>query len=339
MSTTLVDVSAGGVANQVGGRTIISWALPDMSPGETFDGWFSALTNPDLISGTEIINQEYGVSWYESEVGGNLSNSGEPITTVVREVGLIDSFKTVTPTLARPGPDNILTYTVNIVNSGPSYLSGVRVYDLFPWQYSTYQRDAVASVGTVLSDIVSLSWTGNLAPYSSELITFSVLVDSEFEGAITNTARISHSSLAEDVVVQAVAYITDNPVLEISKMAYPVPAIGGGELLYTIRIVNLGQQATNLVIADKIPVNTQYVNGSASGSGQLYGDEVQWEIPVLASGEQVELTFRVVVLGGQEIINSLYHVSCAEGVSDWGEPVVTPVTYLLYKIYLPVHRR
>ena len=47
-------------------------------------------------------------------------------TKLVREVGLIDSFKTVTPTLARPGPDRLLTYTIHVVNSSPAALSGHR---------------------------------------------------------------------------------------------------------------------------------------------------------------------------------------------------------------------
>ena len=124
----------------------------------------------------------------------------------------------------RPGPGNILTYTVHVVNSSPIPLTDVRVSDMLPWQNSTYLRDAVASAGQIISDIVSLQWTGDVGPYSSELITFSVLVDPDFEGAITNTAIITQTDLRAPVLVQAVAYVTDKPVLKITKSAAPDPA-------------------------------------------------------------------------------------------------------------------
>ena len=53
-------------------------------------------------------------------------------------------------------------------------LTGVRFHDLLPWQVSTYQRDAVASSGVLISDIVSVDWLGNVAPLSEELVTFTV---------------------------------------------------------------------------------------------------------------------------------------------------------------------
>ena len=46
-------------------------------------------------------------------------------------------------------------------------------------------------VGQVISDIVSLDWTGSVGPLSEELITFTVMVDDGFEGTITNTAIIA----------------------------------------------------------------------------------------------------------------------------------------------------
>lgn len=252
-----------------------------MGPGDLFERSFTVKVFEELISGTQIVNQEYGAAWYNTYANGILTNMGAPITTTVKEVGLIDSFKTVTPTLAWPGPGNILTYTVHVVNSSPNFLSDVQVYDLFPWQSTTYHRDAVASAGQIITDIVSLTWIGDLAPYSSELITFSVLVDSDFSGAVTNTAAITHASLREEVLVKAVAYVTDKPVLQIKKVATPDPVIVHGELLYTIEVINLGQQATNLVITDVIPANTEYIINSASSGGQLIGNSIQWQIPVL----------------------------------------------------------
>jgi large repetitive protein len=335
-SVTLLSISDAGSKEIVDGRTVISWELPPMGPGDTLFRSFGVLVDPDLVSGTLIINDDYRTTWSESEITGTLSNLGEPVTTTVREVGLIDSCKTVTPTLALPGTGTVLTYVLHVVNSGPNELSGVQVNDVFPWENTTYQRDAAASAGNLISDIVSLEWVGDVAPYSEQLITFTTVVDDFFEGVVTNTATITHTSLMQDIVVSAVSYITDKPVLRISKTAKPDPVELGYPLQYQIQVSNLGQQATRLVVTDTIPANTSYIIGSASSGGQAVGDGIRWDLPVLDPGQTLKLTFQVAVLGGTEIINADYSVHCDEGVSAFGEPIVTPVWSPIRKVLLPI---
>jgi uncharacterized repeat protein (TIGR01451 family) len=334
-SVTLLSASDGGTWETIGDRTVVSWSLPQMNPGDLFYRSFSVLTDPDLVSGTLIVNDDYRTSVYESYLHGIKSILGEPVTTTVTEVGLIDSYKEVSPTWALPGTGTVLTWTVHVVNSGPSQLDGVQVSDIFPWEHSTYQRDAIASSGSLISDIVSLDWTGNVAPYSEELITFTTLVDDFFEGVLTNTATISHESLNTPKEVTAVAYITDKPVLRISKVATPDPVLVNTSLLYQIKVTNLGNQATLLVVTDTIPANTSYIFGSASSGGQLDGNTVAWTLPVLNHGDTATLTFQVKVLGGSKIVNDTYAVRCEEGVSAYGEPVVTRVRYLVRRVMLP----
>jgi uncharacterized repeat protein (TIGR01451 family) len=328
VSVSLEAVSDDGVAQTIGDQTVISWTLPAMSPGDRLWRSFSVLVGSDLLSGTKIINDDYHTLWHEDQITETMyiSNTGQPITTVVKEVGLIDSFKTVTPTLARPGPTNVLTYVVHVVNSSLNTLYGVEVEDLLPWEHSTYQRDAVASSGEIVeSDIVSIHWVGDVAPLSSEHITLTVNVDPDYEGPLTNTAWIRHESLQEDVLLEAVAYITDDPVLQITKSAAPDPVRVGNELLYTIKVINLGQQATNLMVWDTIPENTTYVAGSASSNGKLIGNQVQWQLLELAAEATQQLTFRVEVGGGDQIINDDYGVTCPGCEPAYGQPVVTDV--------------
>jgi len=342
LSTTFVWASDGGVTQTliVSGslpRTVISWTLPSLSTGESVDRFFTVRVNDNLVSGTQIVNSDYAVFGYGNVVTGALT-SGPPVTTTVQDAGLIDSFKVVTPTLALPGLGNVLTYSLHIVNSSALSLTGVTVYDLLPWQASTYQRDAIASAGQIISDIVSVRWQGDVAAFSSEVVTFTVLVDPDYQGAITNTAIISHPDLLNEVVVQAVAYITERPELRIAKSASPDPVTKDSELEYTIGAVNLGQQATSLVITDVIPANTQYVIGSATANGQLIGDQVRWEIPVLKPGENRTVAFRVKVGSGSEVVNERYAVTCAEGVTAVGAPVITRLTGG-NMIYLPIVMR
>jgi uncharacterized repeat protein (TIGR01451 family) len=334
-SVTLLDISDGGISQTIDGRTMISWTLPAMGPGDYLYRTFEVMANPDLVSGTLIINDDYRTSWNQKGAG-TFSNLGESVTTTVHEVGLIDSYKTVSPTWALPGTGTVLTYEVHVVNSGPNLLSGVQVSDIFPWQNSTYQRDAVASAGSLVSDIVSFEWTGDLAPYSEQLITFTTLVDDFFEGVLTNTATITHTSLKQDVIVTAAAYITDKPVLRISKIATPDPVMVGSPLLYQIQLTNLGQQATRLVVTDTIPANTSYIFGSASSGGHVVGDMVQWSYPVLDPGDTLTLTFQVTVQGGYAITHHSYAVRCGEGLFAYGDPIITRVSNPMKTVLLPL---
>jgi uncharacterized repeat protein (TIGR01451 family) len=325
VSTSLVTVSDGGTSSLKGGRTAVSWNLPVLSTGESLYRSFSVQADPDLVSGTQIINNDFWARWHQNGITGTgvLSNTGEPVTTTVREVGLIDSFKVVTPTLARPGPGHVLTYTLHVVNSSPAPLNGVSLSDILPWEHSTYRRDAVASAGNVISDIVSVGWTGNLLPYSQQLITFSVLVDSDFSGVLTNTATITHTSLRAPVKISALAFITNQPVLALSKSATPDPVDLGGELLYTLHVKNLGQQATVLVLTDTVPANTSFVAGSATAGGELVGDQVHWTFPLIGPGETRNFSFGVKVLEGTGVLNDRYRVTSAEGAFASGAPVYT----------------
>jgi uncharacterized repeat protein (TIGR01451 family) len=159
-------------------------------------------------------------------------------------------------------------------------------------------------------------------------------VDPYYKGPITNTAIISHPDLLQEVVVHAVAYITDEPVLKIGKTATPSPVPSESELLYTIRVQNLGQQATGLEITDTIPADTTYVAGSAS-DGQLIGDEVSWDLLVLPPGKSKVYKFEVLVDRPREVVNDQYGVVSAEGASARGAPVITPVKIKGGTAYLP----
>jgi len=99
-------------------------------------------------------------------------------------------------------------------------------------------------------------------------------------------------------------------------------------------VQNLGQMASALVVTDTVPANTSYVPGSATAGGQLVGDELQWTIPLLSPGEVHTLSFAVKVLGGEQIVNEAYGVTCAEGVTAFGEPVYTEVR--VGYVYLPL---
>ncbi len=338
LSTTFVGADNGGVSRTIGiststPTTIVSWTLPSLGPGASATRSFWVLVNNDLISGTNIVNNNYVVTGYGNVVTGAVTY-GPPVTTTVKEVGLIDSFKEVTPTLSYPEAHKVLTYYLHIVNSGPLSLTNVTADDILPWQNTTYQRDARVTAGQLVSDIVALHWAGDVGPFSSQVVTFSVLVDPDFKGVITNTASISHPALIAPVVVQAIAYVTDRPVLSIMKSATPDPVASGGILTYTLTVLNQGQSASGLIITDVVPANTTYITNSATFNGQFINGQVQWSVPALAFDQNQVIAYQVKVNGGLEVVNDRYAVTSLEGAVGFGEPVVTTVSGS--RIYLPL---
>jgi uncharacterized repeat protein (TIGR01451 family) len=131
-----------------------------------------------------------------------------------------------------------------------------------------------------------------------------------------------------------VAYVTDEPVLRLTKRARPDPVGLGQELLYTMRLRNLGQAASGIAISDTVPANTTYVPGSATRGGALVGDSVLWAWPELEAGTSEVFSFRVLVERGPVVRNEFYVASCAEGVWAYGEPLETRVRGGI--VYLPL---
>jgi uncharacterized repeat protein (TIGR01451 family) len=334
LSTTFVRASDGGMTQTISDTTFVSWTLPLLGPGDEVVRTFTVRTDKNLVSGTQIVNSDYAAFGYGNIVTGAVT-SGPAVTTTVQEIGLVDSFKTVTPQLALPGPGNVLTFEVHLVNSSGLTLTGVTAYDLLPWAASTYRRDAVADAGELVSDIISVDWQGDIGPYSEVVLTASVLVDTDFEGTLTNTVVISHPDLLSSVERHAIAYVTTQPVLFIQKSATPDPVSLDERLTYRLQVTNLGQQATALVITDVVPNNVTYVPDSASSGGLPDGEIIRWNWPVLEPGEQVQVSFQVTVEQGTRVVNARYGVRSFEGVSALGSQLVTFVRGG-GKIYLPL---
>jgi uncharacterized repeat protein (TIGR01451 family) len=337
LNTTFVSASDGGMSLTVSDTVIVSWTLPLLSPGDGVERSFTVRVGDQVISGTQVVNDDYEVLGY-GNVMTDAVTSGPPVTTTVLAPGLAGSYKRVTPEMVPVGSGNVLTYYLHIANTGPVDLAGVSVYDLLPWESTTYQRDAIASAGQIISDIVSFHWAGDVAAFSTEVMTFTVLVDPDYFGYITNTATISHSRLAEPVEAVATAFVVaSRPILRITKVANPDPVDLGSELAYTLRLRNEGRQATQVVVADAIPSNAAYVPGSATEGGELVGDRVRWVIPVLQPLESRTLAFRVTVESGVRVLNRVYSANSAEGVSTFGIPLWTGIAGVEGGwVYLPI---
>ncbi|MGD9098953.1 MAG: right-handed parallel beta-helix repeat-containing protein, partial [Anaerolineae bacterium] len=105
-------------------------------------------------------------------------------------------------------------------------------------------------------------------------------------------------------------------ILAIHKTG-PATAEPGQAITYTLRVTNSGvYTASAVVISDALPVGAHYVGGGTL----LPGDVVGWSLGSLAGGAQAQAQF--VVTATETVVNSVYGVTCAEGVAAQGAEVV-----------------
>jgi uncharacterized repeat protein (TIGR01451 family) len=171
-------------------------------------------------------------------------------------------------------PASPLGYTVVVSNTDLVNPSGaVTLTDLVP-AGTTFVSGSTAGAPTFTCGTVPpFGGTGpiictspGIPPATNEVLTFTVLVNADAAGSISNTVTISavgDGNPANDsfVVTTTVATATD---LMVVKNDGPDPVGAGNVLVYTVDVSNLGPHtADGVVLADAIPANTTFLTGTA----------------------------------------------------------------------------
>jgi uncharacterized repeat protein (TIGR01451 family) len=112
------------------------------------------------------------------------------------------------------------------------------------------------------------------------------------------------------------------PYFEISK-EFDGNAVGGTLVTYTLTVENNGYSEGNeVVVRDLLPDYMTYISG---GSYNEETEDVEWTLPVVASGEAAQVAFvgQLTCLAERQVVNDFYAVySSLEGVaSELGESV------------------
>jgi uncharacterized repeat protein (TIGR01451 family) len=168
--------------------------------------------------------------------------------------------------------NDLITYTLNITNSGPNTANNVIVTDTLPASVTfgsvngagwTCGRSGVTVTCTVASLAVGAANPISIivtAPGTASTITNTATVASAVADLVTSNNTAS-------VVTTIAAAISD---LQLTKTDTPDPVNAGGALTYTLSINNNGPNATNnVIVTDTLPAS--YVFGGVSGSGWACG--------------------------------------------------------------------
>lgn len=195
------------------------------------------------------------------------SNNEAHVTLSVTAVADLAITKTG-PAGAIAGTD--LTYSLSIVNNGPSIAEGVVIEDAVPAGVtilSVTGSDGATCNAGVPGDAqqpTTCSY-GNLPLGATRTMEVDVHVLPDTLGTIHNDARVTSETFDDDLVDNLATVATDvtgEADLSITKTDSPDPVVAGAELTYTITVTNNGPStAQDVVITDTLPAGTTMVSG------------------------------------------------------------------------------
>jgi uncharacterized repeat protein (TIGR01451 family) len=300
--------------------------------GEVPSGWvnrvevsFPVTVEMGLENGTLITNEA------QIDDGAGTMLTASTVLTVSSEVDLASSSKGASD--LSPVPNETITYTINVSNTGNMDAVGIMVTDAVPADMS-YVEGSASDGGT--SDGTMLTWSGvAVAAGESEDLTFEATVNDGVAAGteISNIAWISQSTLSDPVATAPVVItVGAQVVLEASKAVEPAVVAVGGRLTYTIAVTNAGNiTTTEISITDPIPDDTTYVPGSVSANGtyvETPGSEwIELTDETLGPGESLTVTFAVTVDVATTITNTAYIVM--DGEEDTATVVAYPVARIV----------
>jgi len=280
--------SSQGSSTESGGT--ISTDLGTLASGAS-----ATVTITVSVAGTAVGTFTNNASVTGNETDIAPANNSTSEDTTVRPVVDVRIDKTDSADPVNAGGS--FSYTLTIVNDGPSTATNVVVTDNLPAGVTfasgaSSQGTVSETSGTVTANL------GTLASGASATITLNVDVADSTTGTLTNTATVtsmehdddpSNNSDTEPTMVTPVVDL----VVTKSDSADPVNA--GGSYSYTLLVTNNGPStATGVVVTDLLPPEVSFTSGSASqGSVSESAGTVTALLGTLASGASATITLNV----------------------------------------------
>lgn len=255
-------------------------------------------------------------------------------------------------------PGGWLTFTVTYTNTRATAISNVLINSTLSTRQiylGQYQSNPVIPTsqftytGAPIGGY-TLKWTfPTLAPGTGEIV-FKTQVMTDTGPVYTNPTPLTMGNTATISAPDATGSTNDDvamvvgPVLKVSKTDTPATVLPGHFLTYTLTLQNIQRTdsiaATNIVITDKVPLNTTFYSVASGGVYITATNSVVWHVagPFPPGGSQT-LQFVVLVSDHLDSDSSIkndkadYLVFCTEMFSPLKgyNTVTTPVDAVLLK--------
>jgi len=234
-------------------QTATSGTLSIVGNGVTWTGDIPVggtvtVTGTVTVDNPDPGNKLLGSTITTAAAGSNcLTGSTDPACSVSVPVLIpgLTLTQTANTTFAVPGQK--VTYTVTITDTGQTSYAGAVVTTAFDdtLDEAAYDNDAATTAGAITVSNAVITWTGNLAPGDSAVITYSLTVNNPATGdkqmlTDLNSAAVGSTCPAGSTVCQLIVPVL-TPELDIATTASPGTATFGHAESYTVTIADSGQ--------------------------------------------------------------------------------------------------
>ena len=217
------------------------------------------------------------------------ANNTDDATAIVGPAADLRLTKTVTP--ASQPRNRIATYTLVIVNDGPSTAADATLTDTLPAgvEFVSSSPDAPTcqhAAGTITCDL------GDLVDGASATVT--ITVRGVAVGTHTNTATVASPTPDSDPANnQASADIAIGPTADLSVQKTGAATVdAGGDTTYALTLTNTDSSpATDATLVDTLPAGMTFVSATvARGTFSVTGQTITFALGTLSGNEIVEAT-------------------------------------------------
>ena len=303
---------------------------PNQGNGQVPSGEF---VTEEVEERTVLVSEDYMVEWTPTNILANITTSN---LGIVRPI--ITASKTADKTAVVEG--EIITYTITATNSGRADGKAV-IKDTIPTG-TTFVEGSIKvnneNTAYTAEDLqngieVNVSKQNEQGDGKTELV-FQVRVNGlesdendkkELVGIVENKATVNEIPTEE----------VKTPVIIFFKNAEQSTVKAGEKILYTITLVNSSEVSGKVIVKDKAPENTTFVEGSIKVNGvekaELTEENLKNGIEVeVKENSEVTVTFEVTVneqnsLNDGDIIKNTAYVnekSSNETETEFNKPVI-----------------
>ncbi len=310
-SVTFVSATGGGT---VSGRVVTWPAIASLAAGASAN-YTVTVTMP--ATAQTVINLAAAASpTADSDpTNNNGSAAASRVSTTVTASADLRTTK-VGPATVNAGQS--VSYTVSVVNDGPTAAASVVLTDTLP-AAATFV--SATGGGVRVGNVVTWPAIGSLANGASQ--SFTVVVTAPVTGSLLNLASATSATPDPDPTnnngsaagSRVVTSVVEQADLAVTKSG-PATVAAGASFSYTVTVSNAGPSAAAaVVVSDTLPATATFV--SATGGGILgAGNVVTWPtIASLASGASQVYAVTVTAPGTGPLLN------IAAGTSTTPDPV------------------
>ncbi|WIV12926.1 SdrD B-like domain-containing protein [Proteiniborus sp. MB09-C3] len=272
------------------------FTIPDIPGGSiatiTFDAKVDSVPvpNPTLNAAT----MDYSYTPVEGGIENNYTVNSNTVPLEVLASADISVIKTANPNPVNAG--EMLIYTINVSNAGPSDAQNVALTDTIP-------PEIINPEFSIDGGVTWNTWVGNydvgtLPSGAFTTILIRGTVNPSATGTISNTANVTSTTPDPNPNNNTFTAITTIGAAELAdisvvKSASPNPVMPRRTLVYTINVSNAGpSDAQNVVLTDAIPSKILRAQFSTDGGATWRPWTGSYNIGTLPSGASRTILIR-----------------------------------------------